>query len=186
MVYSAEFAGDLITFLTQAKSAGLTGKPDSPKLFGLFDVDTLRTLGATAPTGAYAYGRAPFFAIKTSQMDQFVKDFKDRYNIPPSDWAVMAYDAFTAWAEGVKKANSFDGDKVSKAMSGLSFASTRGTVTLRTVDHHANVSEYEGVLQTDAPRASHPLANAVSAPPNDILVTPLPAMAARSAVSTLT
>src|SRR5260370_32565021 len=151
MVYSAEFAGDLITFLTQSKSAGLLGKADSPKLFGLFVVATLRTLGATAPTGAYGYGRAPFFAIKTSQMDQFVKDFKDRYNIPPSDWAVMAYDAFTAWAEGVKKANSFDGDKVSKAMSGLSFASTRGPVTLPPLDHQAKVSEYEGVLQPDAP-----------------------------------
>jgi ABC-type branched-subunit amino acid transport system substrate-binding protein len=114
-------------------------------------------------------------------MDQFVKDFKDRYNIPPSDWAVMAYDAFTAWAEGVKKANSFDGDKVSKAMSGLSFASTRGTVTLRTIDHQANVSEYEGVLQTDATIGFDTFANVVAAPPNDILLTPDQVTAARAA-----
>jgi branched-chain amino acid transport system substrate-binding protein len=181
IIYSAEFAGDLITFLTQAKSAGLLGKPDSPKLFGLFDVDTLRTLGSTAPAGAYAYGRAPFFAIKTAQMDQFVKDFKDRYNIPPSDWAVMAYDAFTAWAEGVKKANSFDGDKVSKAMSGMSFQSTRGSLTLRTIDHQANVSEYEGVLQADSTVGFDTFANVVAASPNDILLTPDQVTAARAA-----
>jgi branched-chain amino acid transport system substrate-binding protein len=181
IIYSAEFAGDLITFLTQAKSAGLLSKPDSPKLFGLFDVDTLRNLGSSAPAGAYAYGRAPFFAVKTSQMDQFVKDFKDRYNIPPSDWAVMAYDAFTAWAEGVKKANSFDGDKVSKAMSGMSFQSTRGSLTLRTIDHQANVSEYEGVLQADTTVGFDTFANVVAASPNDILLTPDQVTAARAA-----
>ena len=181
IVYSAEFAGDLITFLTQSKSAGLLGKPDSPKIFGLFDVDTLRNLGASAPAGAYAYGRAPFFAVKTSQMDQFVKDFKDRYNIPPSDWAVMAYDSFTAWAEGVKKANSFDGDKVSKAMSGISFQSTRGTLTLRTIDHQANVSEYEGILQADATVGFDTFANVVAASPSDILLTPDQVTSARAA-----
>lgn len=181
IIYSAEFAGDLITLLTQSKSAGLLGKPDSPQLFGLFDVDTLRNLGATAPAGAYAYGRAPFFAVKTAQMDQFVKDFRDRYNIPPSDWAVMAYDAFTAWAAGVKKANSFDGDKVSKALSGMTFQSTRGSLTLREIDHQANVSEYEGVLQADATVGFDTFANVVAASPSDILLTPDQVTAARAA-----
>jgi ABC-type branched-subunit amino acid transport system substrate-binding protein len=93
----------------------------------------------------------------------------------------MAYDAFTAWAEGVKKANSFDGDKVSKAMSGMSFQSTRGTLTLRTVDHQANVSEYEGVLQADATVGFDTFANVVAASPNDILMTPDQVTAARAA-----
>jgi branched-chain amino acid transport system substrate-binding protein len=181
IIYSAEFAGDLITFLTQAKSAGLLGKPDSPKLFGLFDVDTLRNLGASAPTGAYAYGRAPYFAIKTPAMDQFVKDFNARYNIPPSDWAVMAYDAFTAWAEGVKKANSFDGDKVSKAMSGMSFQSTRGLLTLRAIDHQADCAMYEGVLQADTTVGFNTFANVVAVPGKDILLTPDEVTAARAA-----
>src|SRR5438874_6516505 len=147
LVYSAEFAGDLITFLNQAKGAGLLGKPDSPKFFGLFDVDTLRNLGAAAPAGVYAYGRAPFFAIKTPQMEQFVRDFQSRYNIPPSDWAVMAYDAYTAWTEGVKKAGSFDAARVVKAMSGMTFRSTRGQLSLRTIDHQANCPKYEATLK---------------------------------------
>jgi branched-chain amino acid transport system substrate-binding protein len=170
IVYSAEFAGDLITFLTQARSTGLVGKPTSPKFMGLFDVDTLRNLGANAPTGAYAYGRAPFFAIKTPAMDKFVKDFQDRYNIPPSDWAVMAHDAVIAWSEGVKKAGSFDGDKVSQAMSGMTFESARGKLTLRTVDHQVDCSEYEGTLQADPKIGFNSFADVVAVPGKDILL----------------
>lgn len=171
IVYSAEFAGDLITFLTQAKSAGLVGKPTSPKFMGLFDVDTLRNLGANAPTGAYAYGRAPFFAIKTPAMTKFVKDFEDRYNIPPSDWAVMAHDAVIAWSEGVRKAGSYDGDKVSQAMSGMSFESSRGTLTLRAIDHQVDCSEYEGTLQADPTLGFNSFADVVAVPGKDIRLT---------------
>ena len=181
IVYSAEFAGDLITFLNQAKGAGLLGKPDSPKFFGLFDVDTLRNLGAAAPAGVYAYGRAPFFAIKTPQMEQFVRDFQSRYNIPPSDWAVMAYDAYTAWTEGVKKAGSFDAAKVVKAMSGMTFQSTRGQLTLRTIDHQVNCSEYEGTLQANPAVGFDTFADVTAVPGTDLLLSPDQVTAARSA-----
>ncbi len=181
IVYSAEFAGDLITFLTQAKSAGLVGTATSPKFMGLFDVDTLRNLGANAPTAAYAYGRAPFFAIKTPAMATFVKDFEARYNIPPSDWAVMAYDAVTLWADGVKKAGSFDGTKVSAAMSGLSFDSVRGKLTVRSVDHQVDCSEYEGTLQTDAAVGFDTFADVVTTPGSEILLTTAEVAAARAA-----
>jgi branched-chain amino acid transport system substrate-binding protein len=172
IVYSAEFAGDLITFLTQGKSAGIVGADTSPKLMGLFDVDTLRNLGATAPTGAYAYGRAPFFAITTPAMKTFVDAFQARYNIPPSDWAVMAYDAFTLWVDGVKKANSFDGMAVSQAMSGMTFDSTRGMLTVRAIDHQVDCSEYEGVLQKDTTVGFETFANATAETGSQILLSP--------------
>ncbi len=171
VVYSAEFAGDLITFLTQAKGAGLVGAADSPKLMGLFDVDTLRNLGASAPLGAYAYGRAPFFAINTPAMKAFVSAFKARYNIPPSDWAVLAYDAVTLWADGVKKANSFDGTAVSNAMSGMAFDSTRGSLTVRAIDHQVNCAEYEGTLQADASIGFDSFAGEQAIPGSQTLLT---------------
>jgi len=172
VVYSAEFAGDLITFLTQAKGAGLIGPASSTKLMGLFDVDTLRNLGAGAPAGAYAYGRAPFFAINTPAMQTFVNAFKARYNIPPSDWAVMAYDAVTLWADGVKKAGTFDGTAVSNAMSGLTFKSTRGSLTVRAIDHQVDCAEYEGTLQTDATIGFDSFAGVQSIPGSQTLLTP--------------
>jgi len=181
IVYSAEFAGDLITFLTQAKSAGLVGKDTSPKLIGLFDVDTLRNLGSGAPNGAFAYGRAPFFAIKTAKMDTFVSAFKAQYNVAPSDWAVMAYDAVNLWAEGVKKAGTFDAEKVADALSGTTFDSVRGQLTIRAIDHQLNCSEYEGVLAADTKVGFSTFsATAVSLNGNDLLLTPDQVTAARS------
>jgi branched-chain amino acid transport system substrate-binding protein len=180
IVYSAEFAGDLITFLTQSKSAGLVGKDTSPKFVGLFDVDTLRNLGPTAPTGVYAYGRAPYFAINTPAMQTFVTAYKARYNVAPSDWAVMAYDAVTLWADGVRKANSFDGTAVANAMSGLKFDSTRGSLTIRTIDHQADCSMYEGTLQADPMVGFDSFAGLMVIPGDQILLTPDQVTAART------
>jgi branched-chain amino acid transport system substrate-binding protein len=180
IVYSAEFAGDLITFLTQSKSAGLVGKDTSPKFMGLFDVDTLRNLGATAPTGVYSYGRAPYFAINTPAMKTFVAAYKARYNVAPSDWAVMAYDAVTLWADGVRKANSFDGTAVANAMSGLKFDSTRGSLTIRTIDHQADCSMYEGTLQADTTVGFDSFAGLTVIPGDQILLTPDQVTAART------
>jgi branched-chain amino acid transport system substrate-binding protein len=171
IVYSAEFAGDLITFLTQSKSAGLVGAATSPQLMGLFDVDTLRNLGAGAPTGAYAYGRAPYFAINAPAMQTFVTAFKGRYNVAPSDWAVMAYDAVTLWADGVKKAGSFDGTAVSNAMSGMTFDSTRGSLTVRSVDHQVNCSVFEGTLQADTTTGFDTFAGVVAVPGDQTLLS---------------
>ncbi|HEV1997700.1 MAG TPA: ABC transporter substrate-binding protein [Candidatus Dormibacteraeota bacterium] len=178
IVYSAEFGGDLITFLTQGKGT-ITG--GSSKLMGLFDVDTLRTLGASAPTGAYGYSRAPFFAIKGDHMDKFVKAYQDRYNVAPSDWAVIAYDAFELWVQGVKKAGSFDGTKVSAALSGASFDSVRGPLTVRALDHQVDCSEYEGTLAADPKAGFDTFADPVTVAGKDILLTEAQVKAARSA-----
>ncbi|MFN2466189.1 MAG: ABC transporter substrate-binding protein [Candidatus Dormibacteria bacterium] len=178
IVYSAEFGGDLVTFLSQGKGT-ITG--GSSKLMGLFDVDTLRILAATAPTGAYAYGRAPYFAIKGDRMDKFVKAYQDRYNVAPSDWAVMAYDAFELWVQGVKKAGDFDGTKVSHALSGVTFDSVRGTLTVRALDHQVDCPEYEGTLANDAKAGFETITDATPVPGKDILLTEDKVKAARTA-----
>lgn len=178
IVYSAEFGGDLITFLTQGKGT-ITG--GSSKLMGLFDVDTLRNLGASAPAGAYGYSRAPYFAIKGDRMDKFVKAYQARYNVAPSDWAVMAYDAFELWVQGVKKAGSFDGTKVSQALGGANFESVRGSLTVRALDHQVDCSEYEGTLAADPKAGFDTFADPVTVPGKDILLTEDQVKAARSA-----
>ena len=114
-------------------------------------------------------------------MDKFVKAFEDRYNIPPSDWAVMAYDAVTLWADGVKKAGSFDGTKVSQAMSGMTFDSTRGSLTVRAIDHQVDCAEYEGTLAADPSVGFDTYANITVEPGKDILLTEDQVKAARGA-----
>ena len=134
-VFAGQYAGDLITFTKQAAGFGLFKKA---KVIGMYDLDALQSLGSSAPAGAIAYDRAPFWTINSGQMADFVKRYKAAYGSYPSEWAIMAYTAAQGWAYGVKKAGSFDLDKVSAALSGGATVPTiRGPVTLRACDHQA-------------------------------------------------
>ncbi|MEK6721008.1 MAG: ABC transporter substrate-binding protein [Chloroflexota bacterium] len=145
-VYSANFAGDLITFTKQAAPLGFF---DKVFFTSLYETDALQALGAEAPEGVRGYSRAPFFAIESPTIDGFVKSYLDRYGVYPSDWAIMAYDAVKLWAAGVEKAGSLDADALVSALEGYQFDSIRGTVTIRPVDHQAGVSVYSGTVKQD-------------------------------------
>jgi hypothetical protein len=65
-------------------------------------------------------------------------------------------------------------------MSGLTFQSTRGPLTLRTVDHQVNCSEYEGILKTDPAVGFDTFDSVTAVPGNDILLSPDQVTAARA------
>ena len=83
-------------------------------------------------------------------MEAFNRAYYAKYKDWPSAWAIMAYTAGQAWAYGVRKAASFDSDKVAAALGGATVPTIRGPLTLRACDHQANVPEYVGVV-ADAP-----------------------------------
>lgn len=146
-VFMGIYGGDLITFTKQArnfdffrKTKAITGYTRSP----------LKALDGQAPGGSYALGRAPFWAVKGPGMEAFNRAYYAKYKDWPSAWAIMAYTAGQAWAYGVRKAASFDSDKVAAALGGATVPTIRGPLTLRACDHQANVPEYVGVV-ADAP-----------------------------------
>lgn len=146
-VYSAHFAGDLITFTKQAAPLGFF---DKVFFTSLYETDALQALGAEAPEGVRGYSRAPFFAIDSPLIDDFVGRYRNAYGVYPSDWAIMAYDAVKLWAAGVAKSGSLDADALVTALEGYKFDSLRGSVTIRPVDHQASVSVYSGTVAQDA------------------------------------
>lgn len=143
-IYTAIFAGDIIAFTKQAKSQGLFEKAF---VTGLYDTDALQALKADAPEDVRAYGRAPFFAVEG--LDEFNEKYKEKYGKYPSDWAIMAYDAVKAWAQGVEKAGKVDPDALVTALEGASIETLRGTVEMRAIDHQAAVPVYSGVVTQD-------------------------------------
>jgi branched-chain amino acid transport system substrate-binding protein len=114
-----------------------------------FSIDALKSLGNAAPAGTVAWSRAPFFAINTPQVKQFVTAYKVRYHDVPSDWSLLAYTAVQAWAAGAQKAGSFDGDKVADALAGAKVSTIRGDMTFRACDHMAAVPEYVGQISSN-------------------------------------
>ena len=143
IAYSNIFAGDLVTFVTQAKPFDFFNKTTFTTQSS---VDDLQALGPNFPVNIRGYARAPFFAIDTAENKRFIQRYRDKFNKYPSDWAIMGYDAFTTWAAGANKAGTFEGQKVIDNVVGQSFTMLRGKTTIRAVDHQADIPEFLGTL----------------------------------------
>jgi branched-chain amino acid transport system substrate-binding protein len=146
IIYTNLWGGGLSSFIKQAKPYGLFKKAS---ITSLYDLDLLRATGMDMPEGLLGYGRLPFFAVDTPEMNAFVKNYYDKYNEWPSDWACMAYDGLIVLTTAIKKANSIDSDAVVKALEGLRFKSLRGDRYIRAEDHMANVGIYVGYTAKD-------------------------------------
>ncbi len=146
VIYTNLWGGGLSSFIKQAAPYGLFKKAS---ITSLFDLDMLRATGMDMPEGLLGYSRAPFYAINTEAIKEFNEKFFKKYQEWPSDWAIMAYDGLLALSEAVKKANSIDSDKVSKALEGMHWKSLRGDRFIRAEDHMANVGIYVGYSAKD-------------------------------------
>lgn len=141
-VYNAQYGNDLVTFTKQAAQFNFF---DKTTLIGMFGVSELKALGKAVPAGTVAFNRGPFWAFGDKATD-FVNSYKKAYGELPSEWSLLAYTAVQSWAAGVEKARDFDGDAVSKSLSGATVSTIRGDITFRKCDHQADVSEYIGEL----------------------------------------
>lgn len=145
IVYSNIYSGDLVTFVKQAKPFDFFKKVSFSTLLS---TDDLETLGQDYPTNLIGFARAPFYAIDTPENADFVKRYQARFLKYPSEWAIMGYDAYNLWANAANKAGTFDADKVMGKIVGQPFKGLRGTFTIRTIDHQADVPEWVGVTAT--------------------------------------
>lgn len=146
-VFIGQYGGDLITLTKQASGYGFF---DKTQAYAAYWLGTLQALGAKAPAGVISVARSlPFYLHPTKQMKEFTKKYHKKFDSWPTTWAVMAYSAVETWAEGVKKAGTFDAQKVSKALSGATVDTIRGSFKIRACDHLAMVPEYVGLLSED-------------------------------------
>ncbi len=178
-VFNAQFGGDLVNFTQQANQVGFFSKT---KVIAMYSAAPLAALGSSAPAGAIGFDRAPYWAINTPAMTAFDTEFKAKYGSYPSAWAIMAYTAVQAWAQGVRSAKSFAGDPVSNALSGATVSTIRGPLTLRACDHQANVPEYVGTVASSTnPTYGQTLwdPTVFVAPPSTIMLTCAESLALR-------
>lgn len=140
-VFSPLFGGDLVSFAKQGIQFGLFQKTN---FVSMMDSTVLQALGSQAPKGAWGYARAEFFTMNTPAMTKFVNAYKAKYGQYPTDFAILAYTAVQTWADGVKKAGTFDPTKVEKALSGATVSTIRGNIKLDASTHQAEVGEWVG------------------------------------------
>jgi branched-chain amino acid transport system substrate-binding protein len=155
LVYSNIFAATQLGFIQKATQTDPQFFQKFP-LTTLASVDELQTLKDQYPLNMRLYTRAPFFALGSAKMDDFVKRYRARYNEYPSDWAVMDYDAVTFYAQAANTAKSFDADKVKAQMIGKPFDGLRGRFTVRKEDQQANVGETIGTTASSGGKFPFP------------------------------
>jgi branched-chain amino acid transport system substrate-binding protein len=156
MIFLGIFGGDEITFIKQAEGYNLFSKT---AVFGPTGTDTILALGRSTPNkNLYLNDRAPFFAIHSPAMTSFTNSFHSLYHAWPSEWAVLGYSAVQSWAQGVQKAHSFGGTTVSKALTGDTVHTLKGTFQFEACDNQAIVPDYFGkVATTVIPKYGFPL-----------------------------
>jgi len=140
IIFTTIFAGDIVTFIKEAESYGVFKDTAVSTFTG---TTTLLALGKSTPTkNLILSDRAPFFEIHTAAMTKFTAAYHKKYGIWPSEWAVLGYSAVQSWAQGVQKAKSFGGTKVSKALAGYTVHTLKGTFNIEACDHQAVAPDY--------------------------------------------
>jgi branched-chain amino acid transport system substrate-binding protein len=152
-VFSSLWGGHFLTFAKQAKPLGYfdavkynfigVGEAGSP--------ESTKTMGADYPIGIWGNSYDAFYwedapAAHKDWVARLSKYTKDEY---PSSWPIQGYLGMQFLAEAIKKANSTDSDKVSKALLGLTIDTPIGKQTIREKDHQANRGQLYGKTAKD-------------------------------------
>jgi len=141
------WGADLINFTKQAKPYGYFDKVVSS---GVYDLNQLRALGNEMVEGAVSWNRGEFFSVNTPAMADFVKKFQEAYDGEyPTAYANFAHESLYAIKKAMEIAGTTDKEKVTDAMTGLSFSGPRGELQFRACDNQANAPEYVGFTVKD-------------------------------------
>src|SRR5258705_9880423 len=152
-IVSSIWGGFFVTYSKQAKALGAF---DAVKynFIGLGEAgsrETTKSMGADYPVGIWGNSYDAFYWDESSPAHRdytarISKYLKDEY---PSSWAIQGYIGMQFLVEAIKKANSTDSDKVSKALLGLSVETPIGPQTIREKDHQANRGQLYGKTVMD-------------------------------------
>jgi branched-chain amino acid transport system substrate-binding protein len=164
-VFSAMWGGHFVTWAKQAKPVGFFDLVQNRVVNGgeAGSVEATRALGPDYPFGIW--GNSYDLAAYEGQSDAH-KKYIERIKAftkedPPSTWPVTTYVAMQFLVEAIKKANSTDSDKVSKALLGLTIETPIGPQTIREKDHQANRGQLYGKTAMD-PKYPFPIMKPVT------------------------
>jgi branched-chain amino acid transport system substrate-binding protein len=155
-IYCSLFAGDFATFAKEAEPLGYFKAVDNRVIDGaeVGTTDEAQALGADYPFGIISDSYDPVIwggPNEPAAHKKFIADLKafthEKY---ASGWSIVGYQSIYALADGIKKADSTDSDKVAKALLGMSFDTPVGKRTFSVKSHETFAPEYWGVMVKEA------------------------------------
>ncbi|HQT98127.1 MAG TPA: ABC transporter substrate-binding protein [Thermodesulfobacteriota bacterium] len=136
-LYSTEWAGELISFLKQAKEAGLFDKVKYVMLPVGAAMDVLEGMGKDMPDNIWISARYYFQYPNNKENNGWVARFHKRWGHYPAYVSETAYSAIHAYKAAVEKAGSKDTKAVVAALEGMAMNSPAGHRVFRKEDHQA-------------------------------------------------
>jgi len=135
--YSTEWAGECISFVRQAKEAGLFDKVK----YAMFPVgaamDVLEGLGKDMPDNLWISARYFFQYPNSKENNDWVARFRKRWNHYPAYVSETGFSAIYAFKAAVEKAGSKDTKAVIAALEGMDLDCPAGKRHFRKEDHQA-------------------------------------------------
>jgi branched-chain amino acid transport system substrate-binding protein len=157
VVFTSFWAGDTVTFTSQAADQGLFDEVDD--VFDTIGADPVNfeALGDTMPEGVHYSGWYWPGAYGTDADQRFLDLYEEAY---ADDDSVLAYPTFTGgstWAAvhiykaAIEAAGSTEPDAIIEQMEGFTFEDDpRGTITLDATSHQSNATTVIGESSFDA------------------------------------
>lgn len=138
------WGGDLVNFIRQASDRGFFDQGFEVMFTVGAATEVLTALGDQMPENVWLGTRYWFDAYDNPTNAHFVKAYRERYNKAPSYNAEGAYAAVHAYKQAIETAGTTDATKVAQTLSGMTFNTPMGDVTLRAGDHQALVGPVWG------------------------------------------
>lgn len=135
--YSTEWAGELITFVKQAKQAGMFDTIKHVMFPVGAAMDVLEGLGQEMPDNIWISGRYFFMYPDNKRNNEWVARFHKRWNHYPAYVSETGYSAMYAFKKAVEACGSKDTAKVAGALEGMMLDSPAGYRIFRKEDHQA-------------------------------------------------
>jgi urea transport system substrate-binding protein len=138
-----------VAFFKQLKDAGITAKDLTTMSVSIAE-EEVRGIGASVLDGHYTAWNY-YQTTDTPENKKFVEAYKAKYGKDrvTDDPIEAGYTAVYLWAEAVKKAGSFEVEKVKAAAKGIAWNSPEGKVTIDGENQHISKTARIGQIGAD-------------------------------------
>ena len=141
-IFNVLFAADLSKFVREGNTRGLfEGRSVVSLLTG--EPEYLDPLKDEAPNGWIVTGY-PWYGLQTPEHKAFLSAYQAKFNDYPRLGSIVGYSAIKSIAEGIKKAQSTDSEKLAAAFKGLQVPTPFGRITYRSEDNQSTMGGFIG------------------------------------------
>jgi branched-chain amino acid transport system substrate-binding protein len=146
-IFNVLFGADLAKFVREGNTRGLFQNREVVSLL-TGEPEYLDPLKDETPNNWLVTGY-PWYGIATPEHTAFLNAYKAKYNDYPRLGSIVGYSAIKSLAEGIKKANSTDTEKLVTAFKGLQVVTPMGRITYRPEDNQSTMGGYVGRTKND-------------------------------------